>query len=639
MSDTKYLISNALKRSNEIPLLYLESIRNLDNATKNRRFEKELSAAETVVLDFLQQVTVKRLSALHKSVVFDFNITGTSIEYSYNEIEKAIKDNIDNSTRKVVEASSELVKRIVEFAVRPVDNIFDFHRDDQGNMPIKRNETLEKFIQILESQTYDNIWSDLMKYPFDNQKHGIRKHLILGTRASTGKTIVLECMAKLLEAAAIWKENRPISTFDAANWNADVIDKFVVLIDDDDPQKPVTEDYIKNFMNNNMPIPLARTGVRWSELYNGSSVIATNNAQPFFKDKQNDKRIIFIKLDKNIEKEFNFEELNYLHNIPVENILAYVTDDETQLYSHVNDWNGVIEDDTDEILQYIKARGRVTTKEMNLEFGKAEVKKAVKKAGLKAQTFTMDGESCYGYVDSTGVIDEPYKVDQLTFAAFQSLQDSIGERNFESPEEFKKEVIEFGKLEKEKQPLFSPAVYHDNLKKGNVTGYVGVVLDIDGANASNMDDLERKINNTGMSAIAWETSSSNAESLRARVWFYRIGGELGEYKQLVKLLSAKIDEPFDSASAPVEHRFFVGGTNVRLINTGAKEVKGMTSNNKRSILSKVKNAEDGNREATAYWALMVTKQETGDTDFMNEIIDKSEMSDKNKTKLRRQFEL
>ena len=637
-----YILRNDLKRENSIPLISRQSIKNIIKAFKSKIDQKALSQVESNVYELLDTIETKRLASLYKSYVFDFKIIDSDVNYSYNDIEEAIRKNIGQTNKKTLEASTELMQDIVKYAVSPVDNIMDFHRDENDNLNIKRDLVLERFISILESQTYENVWSDIMKYPFDNQTHGIRKHLMFGVNASTGKSIILEAMGTLYEAASAFKPNRPENGFDAANWNADVIERFVVLLDDDDPNRAINEDYLKNFLSNNMPQQLARGGgARWSEIYYGSSVIALNTAPAFLKSPQNNKRVIFLKLTESIEDMFTQDELNHLHNLSPQEILGYVNEKPTQLYQWRNDWNDVIDDDSEKVIEYVRAKGWASMRELKLNFDVKTIKSAATNAGWKAKTFTMSGESVYGYRDSTGIIDQPYKVDQLTFAAFENIHAVIGERNFETLEEVKNDVLEYGKLPKEDQPLFSTAVYHDKLTKENLTGFVGVVIDIDGANAVDMNELERKIELTGLSAIAWETSSSSPASLRARVWFYRVGGELSEYAMLVKKLSAKIDEPFDRASLPTEHRFYIGGTNIRLINTSdVKDTpKTMSANNKRSLINTVKNAADGEREPKAYWALMVVKQETGDTDLMREIIEESGMREANKAKLMKQFEL
>lgn len=640
MTSNLYILKNDIKRKSSIPLISLRSIENIILAWNDR--SAPLSQVEMNVFELLKKIEIKRLTSLHKTFVFDFNISGTDISYSYDQLGEAIRKNIGETNAKKLEASVELMNDIVKYAVSQVDDIFDFHRDEENRLATKRDPILERFIEVLESQTYENVWSDIMKYPFDNQTHGIRKHLIFGVAASTGKSIILEAIGKLYEAAAAFKQNRPENGFDAANWNADVIERFVVLLDDDDPNRQLNEDYLKNFMSNNMPQQLARGGgQRWSEVYNGSSVVALNSAPAFLKNPQNNKRVIFMKLDKSVEELFTQAEFNHLHNLDPQSILSYVNTDETKLFDWHNDWSDVIEDERDNVINFVRARGVVANKELVSTFDKKTVKAAAEKAGWKIGNVTVHGETIYGYKDATGVIDQPYQSEKLTFAAFEDLHKVIGERNFETPEEFAKDVLEFGKIEKDKQPLFSTAIFHDEIKKENVTGFIGVVIDIDGANASSFDKLVEKVRLTGLSAVVWETSSSTPADIHARVWFYRVGGDLEESAELVKRLALKIDEPYDRSGLPVEHRFFVGGTNVQVVNNTLKteEISEMSNNNKRSLIRTVQNAIDGTRESKAYWALMVIKQETGDIDFMNELIDQSGLREENKTKLRKQFKL
>ena len=151
--DNKYLIANALKRSSEIPLLYKKSINKIYKASQGSIPEK-LERHEELVVDFLTQITVDRLSSLHKSNVFDFHFTGTKVSYNFQEIKEALEDNVDFAPNKTLERASDLISTIVTFAVSPVTNIFDFHPDVQPRID---NKTLIKFIEILEDQTYDNL--------------------------------------------------------------------------------------------------------------------------------------------------------------------------------------------------------------------------------------------------------------------------------------------------------------------------------------------------------------------------------------------------------------------------------------------------------------------------------------------------
>lgn len=640
MINNSYLLKADLKREKDIPLISRESIIKLAKAHE-RGDVRDLNEAETNVYDLLTKIEVKRLASLYKSFIFDFSIEDSTVSYTFADIEESIRDNIGVKNKRLLEYSTNLMSDIIRFAVTPVDNIFDFHKNDDGNLEVERDQILERFIEVLEQQTYENVWSDLMKYPFDNQTHGLRKHLMLGIAASTGKSIILEAMGKLYEASASFKSNRPENGFDAANWNADIIDKFVVLLDDDNPNISINEDYLKNFLSNNMPQQLARGGgQRWSEIYYGSSVIALNTAPDFLKNQQNNKRVIFLKLTQSIEEMFTSEELNHLHNLEPKHILGYVNSEQTKLFKWRNDWSGVIEDLKEDVKQHISMRGYASLNDLKKTFGD-KVMRDYQKQVEKAKNITINGEAFYGFKDKDAIIDEPYRVNQLTFSAFINLHDVIGERNFESLEDFKNDIEEYGKLKKEEQPLFSPAVYHDELTKANLTGFVGVVLDIDGANAADMDELEDKIAMTGLSAIAWETASSTPSSLRARIWFYRVGGGLEEYASLVKKIAMKIDEPFDRASMPAEHRFFIGGTNVRLINIDSveDENKPMTDMKKHGLVRAVQNAKDGEREQITYWALMRAEQENGGQEFMRELIEMSGMREVNKQRLTKQFKL
>ena len=441
-----YLIHNALRREKEIPLLYLNKIKKIQ--------EGDITQPDLyVVRDFFNKINVLRMSQLHNTVVFDYNIDNTEINYSYDNIDEAVRDNIPHQSERHVELASDLISVIVKFSAMPVDNIVSFHPDVQP----RPNEVLERFINVIESQTYKGVWSDIMRYPFDNRANGIRKHLLIGFAASTGKSIILEALGTLYENSAIFQPNREDNSFNAANWNADVIDKFVTLIDDDNPDSPVTEDYIKNFMSNNMPLSLARGGgKRWKQLYDGSSVVASNTPLKWMSKVQNSKRIILIKLDQSIDEMFTKDELNELHSLKPDSILNYVNDEPTQLFAQKNDWSFLDEDDTlINVKKYLESAGVVSNKEIVGEFGK----QAVRDALGSPSTFTSLGKTIYGYRTEIGDYVETLQKQTLIIPAFKNKRDVSGFVNYMTIDEFIKEANEVANVPKIEQPLWTNTIF------------------------------------------------------------------------------------------------------------------------------------------------------------------------------------
>lgn len=623
-----YLIHNALRREKEIPLLYLNKIKKIQ--------EGDITQPDLyVVRDFFNKINVLRMSQLHNTVVFDYNIDNTEINYSYDNIDEAVRDNIPHQSERHVELASDLISVIVKFSAMPVDNIVSFHPDVQP----RPNEVLERFINIIESQTYKGVWSDIMRYPFDNRANGIRKHLLIGFAASTGKSIILEALGTLYENSAIFQPNREDNSFNAANWNADVIDKFVTLIDDDNPDSPVTEDYIKNFMSNNMPLSLARGGgKRWKQLYDGSSVVASNTPLKWMSKVQNSKRIILIKLDQSIDEMFTKDELNELHSLKPDSILNYVNDEPTQLFAQKNDWSFLDEDDTlINVKKYLESAGVVSNKEIVGEFGK----QAVRDALGSPSTFTSLGKTIYGYRTEIGEYVETLQKQTLIIPAFKNKRDVSGFVNYMTIDEFIKEANEVANVPKIEQPLWTNTIFKTvgepdgSINNETVIQSHGVVIDIDKMKAKNIDGLVKKVEATKMSALVMETSSSTPEAPRARVWFYRVKVMPDEYKRAVSDFSRMIKEEADQASNTPAHRFFLGSSNVIKVNTGMRSV---SVDNGDGLLNYVKQLEQGNMEAGTFWALNRAKED-GDIDLMNEIIENSPADEKQKRGLKKQFNL
>lgn len=628
--DNEYLIKNALRRETQIPLLYLKKLKKLLNG--------EIEQSDLYVArDFMNSIEVQRISQLHNTVVFDFKIKGTEIIYNFDHIEEAITDNIPHQAQKYVEMAADLIKVMVEFSALPVNSIQAFHPDVQT----RPNEVLERFIRVIEAQTYVGFWSDVMKYPFDNRGNGIRKHLLIGFAASTGKSIILEALGTLYENSAIFQPNREDNSFNAANWNADVIDKFVTLIDDDNPDSPVTEDYIKNFMSNNMPLALARGGgKRWKQLYEGSSVIASNTPLKWMAKTQNSKRIILIKLDTNIDEMFSKQELTELHTLKPDSILHYVNNNETQLFDVKNDWSFLDEDEiTKNVIAFLEANGVVTNKEMVAEFGK----NAVRDALGAPSTFTSAGKTIYGYRTEVGEYVETLAKQELIVPAFRNKSDVAGMMNYMTIDEFIKDAKEASSIPKMQQPMWTNTLFRSvgeengAINNDTVINSNGVVIDIDDMRAKSIEALVAKVEKTKFSALVIESASSTPEAPRARVWFYRVLVQPEDYKRAVMDFARMIGENADQGSNTPAHRFFLGSRNIVKVNTGARDLI-INNDDGKGLVEYVKTLEQGNMELGTFWALNRAK-EAGDIDLMNEVIEASPAGDNQKQMLMKQFNL
>lgn len=122
-----------------------------------------------------RNVNVAELKLVYGALTAEFTIRDLS--YDVSRLYDMIKDVAYPRTKKATEEAAELMHDVLMVIAKKVTEFKDYAPIEEAmTVPCK---PLEKFIDYLESETYKGVWSDIMKYPFDNQKFGLRKHLIL----------------------------------------------------------------------------------------------------------------------------------------------------------------------------------------------------------------------------------------------------------------------------------------------------------------------------------------------------------------------------------------------------------------------------------------------------------------------------
>ena len=551
-----------------------------------------------------------KLAKVGKNPIFRFRVEDKNIFYDYSSIEEALAKNF-NCPNKELKVVANYIKDFIEcyLEANPTKDFESYFRED-NKKPTKNYPVLERYAQLIinanctKERNEEDIVSFIFQYPFINSNEQLKKHLIMGFKSNTGKSIITNGLRNLYIESSIMMPIRISGGFDEGNWNMDVIDKFLTIIDDDGADtkgKTIDVDFMKNFMNTSMPIRLARSGVRENAVYHGSSVIATNTFFDAFQDDASNKRTIFVTLSEDITGMFTEDELDYLHNLPKCDMLHYVeqhpiTKDPTYWYrERKNDFpkNDDIEHQKEELIRYLSMLGAAKLSELTYAgFDKQLIKQTLG----KARSFYFKGTTIYGYKLENGKHDfnpiiQKY-TDVLNFSYYnkittthdiQKLSVSVGA--------FKTALLNAYKeqLPKAENHVYGMYKLKDDTQSAtlkNLAHTTAIVLDIDESKYKSLSDVKEILDTSGYKGLIHETPSSTPEKLRYRVIVPGIElSDPNEYKKACMALSVFIGEQLDVAANTAVHRFFMSGFNVQTF--------GITVQNKDGLVAYIENLPKG----------------------------------------------
>ncbi len=586
---------------NELPLI---ARRAYEEITSNINFFSDKSFE--VVNEFFETFEIKKMLKKNTSIIFEFQIN-ENLKYKYSEILEAILANI-KTKKTVAEAAAHIIEQIVFAAATEINSIADLVDDD---FKPKKSEALEKYIDFLESETkIKDVWTDIFNWPFFNGRENLKKHLMFGFTSSSGKSIIIEALQKVYQSFAITKLQRPAFGYDAMHWNASVINNWIVMTDDDNPNVHIDEDYIKNFLNTNIKLDLAAAGgKRWSQSFGGHSYIATNSEEEFFANDFENKRIALLRLDNKMTG-FTKDEIMELHNLTIDEILYYVDfyKQENSLINIENKWT--IEEKKKElsesINEYLDEVKFIKKTELDELFGKENVEKILG----KAKRINANGKTILGY--KTKNKESKTKQEKTNTFKINLLKGvkSTEMNEIETTFEKLKIIIESqATIQKMHQHMFTFAdsIYSKDAKKAS-----GIVLDVDKSNYQTLDDVPlRKI---GYDLIAYETMNSRENDIRYRVVIPNVEIDQQQLKALSDAFASVIGEEVDKSSQSLTHRYFVGGKNVKIIkqneinnnqfdNFDFEELNKNENYNIGALIKAVANAPEGERNNMLFWTI------------------------------------
>lgn len=558
-----------------------------------------------------ENVNVEELKLVYGALTAEFTIRDLS--YDVSRIYDMIKDVAYPRTKKANEEAAELMHDVLMVIAKNVTEFKDYAPINEAmTVPCK---PLEKFIDYLESETYKGVWSDIMKYPFDNQKAGLRKHLMFGFAPSTGKTIITNALDTLYYRIDANVQTRKSFSFDAGVWNGMVNGKFLVITDDDDESQPISPDFIKNFMNPRMASMTAKQGERDFKTYSGSSVIATNTEEEYFASPQVSKRLILIRLDHTLP-DFTFDELNKLHNLDVAEILNYVNYTKpSKLFDVKNRWSNKLDSRIEECKKYVNEMGAVKAGSLKKEFGRDIVKMAYPDG---AKTKRVDDLVIYGYFAEeleTPDLPKQSSFDEFNVSMLAGLTDTNPKRIKATFSSMADNIEAANDTPKEQQAMFG-LFTGTGVKTDEIDKATGIVLDVDKSKLKSLKEIKLPY-----AFIAYETSSSKPDSLRYRVVLPGIESKnADEYRENTIKIGKLLQDDIDPTCEAIAHRYFIGGKNI-VINY--KKLNATLPHDRSGIVNRVASAVQGERNSVTYWALK-RAQESNDEELALEILKESQ---------------
>lgn len=216
-----------------------------------------------------------------------------------------------------------LIKKIIQMLPSKDSYLLDLAKTD------KTNATIDKFIQGVDAQAGKGAGAAYVLYPlvYDEMNRNrksplMKRHMIAGKRASTGKSMLGHLQKELFGPLATHMMKRPEKSsngydVDTQQWNNLVIDWPVVNIDDDSKTSVSQNDFFKNFYASKaLKIGNARTP-NWGTFHG----FATMNVNTFIDElalPEIEKRVYIVYLTEPVFSFLTQEDIEEIYSLTTE---------------------------------------------------------------------------------------------------------------------------------------------------------------------------------------------------------------------------------------------------------------------------------------------------------------------------------
>lgn len=286
----------------------------------------QVSMAVAKICVALSEYDIRAARLVNRLVVHLDEDADTSVAKLSTHDIKAMVSEMEVLSPKIVSSVAVITESLLNrYPFGESSNILSSTDEDAND------EAIEKFAEGIDAQVGEGGFAAYMLYPFlydtyGETQYGQKRHMILGTKASTGKSIMGKMKAALYGEFSTVIGPRPEQThsgFDADTiaWNESIKPYAVAYIDDDniDPGRTSREDFIKNFYNpQSMKLKVIRSGkvsYEWVQ-YDGYVSMNMNTFEESYSTKDEVmKRMYVFYLRRLADTYLTREEISHLHGI------------------------------------------------------------------------------------------------------------------------------------------------------------------------------------------------------------------------------------------------------------------------------------------------------------------------------------
>lgn len=283
-----------------------------------------------LLAEFINNVTNEqfKVSKFNNRVVFSVNLRRTDgSRYEINSTSALA------FTEQFVSQISQNLKTPVSLMCQTLIELYDIGTRGDYLTPyddMDENEYVERFAEHIDSQVGKGGFAAYLLYPLlyndanVRKDLGIKRHIVVGTMASTGKSILGKFL-KLFYKDVPYEIGARIETskggYNATkhSWNGKIVDKSIVYIDDDSADNSEREDFYKNLWAQNG----LTTGTSGKEKTGTFRGFCYSNANKFdssiSEHEQVSKRVYVFVLNKLFSSTFNRDDANVFYSMESRN--------------------------------------------------------------------------------------------------------------------------------------------------------------------------------------------------------------------------------------------------------------------------------------------------------------------------------